>query len=90
MKPEPRVIHPAVAAVFADFDFRHLPPHLQEVSRPFAALADRLVDTLSGADLTVALRQLCEAKDTAVRCAVKAAKAENPMDICHAIKAALG
>jgi hypothetical protein len=86
---EPHVLHPAVASVLADFDFSHLRPELQAVARPFAALAVNLADTLSGADLTVALRQLCEAKDTAVRCAAKAAKAANPLDICARIRESL-
>lgn len=78
-----------VAAAYADFDFRHLPPHLKSVSQPFAVLARRLVETLNGPDLPIALRELCNAKDSAVRCAAKAAKSENPRDVCRAINEAL-
>lgn len=50
------------------FAFGHLPPHLQEVSRPFAEHADRIVATLPrNPERTVALRKLLESKDAAVR-----------------------
>lgn len=50
------------------FSFAHLPPYLQEVSRPFSEMADRIVNTLpSNPERTVALRKLLEAKDAAVR-----------------------
>ena len=50
------------------FAFAHLPAHLQEVSRPFAELADMLVVALPrNPERTVALRKLLEAKDAAVR-----------------------
>lgn len=50
------------------FSYKHLPPHLQEVSAPFCELAARIVDTLpSNPERTVALRKLLEAKDCAVR-----------------------
>ena len=50
------------------FAYEHLPEHLQEVSRPFAALANALVDMLPrNPERTVALRKLLEAKDAAVR-----------------------
>lgn len=50
------------------FGFTHLPPHLQEVSRPFAQHAVRIVNTLPrNPERTVALRKLIEAKDCAVR-----------------------
>ena len=50
------------------FAFAHLPPHLQEVSRPFGELAQKIVDTLPrNPERTVALRKLLEAKDAAVR-----------------------
>ncbi len=49
----------------------HLPPHLQEVSVPFATLAGRIVRTLPpNPERTVALRKLLEAKDAAVRAAL--------------------
>ena len=53
------------------FTFAHLPPHLQEVSRPFAALAAAVVLKLPrNPERTVALRKLLEAKDAAVRALV--------------------
>jgi hypothetical protein len=50
------------------FTFAHLPEHLQETSKPFAVLAQHLIDTLPrNPERTVALRKLLEAKDCAVR-----------------------
>jgi hypothetical protein len=50
------------------FAFDHLPPDLQDVSRPFGELArilDR--DLPSNPEKSTALRKLLEAKDCAVR-----------------------
>lgn len=53
------------------FAHAHLPPHLAEVSRPFAELAERVEKTLPrNPERTVALRKLLEAKDAAVRALV--------------------
>ncbi len=53
------------------FAFAHLPPALQEVSRPFGELAERIVTTLPrNPERTVALRKLLESKDAAVRALV--------------------
>lgn len=53
------------------FTFAHLPPHLQDVSRPFAALAAGVILKLPrNPERTVALRKLLEAKDAAVRALV--------------------
>lgn len=50
------------------FMYDHLPPHLQETSKPFGDLANLIVGTISrGPERTVALRKLLEAKDAAVR-----------------------
>lgn len=50
------------------FQYDHLPPHLQEVSMPFAALATTLCGGIEpGPERTVFLRKLLEAKDAAVR-----------------------
>jgi len=50
------------------FAWAHLPPHLQEASKPFGELAERIVATTdAGPERTVALRKLLEAKDAAVR-----------------------
>lgn len=53
------------------FAYAHLPPHLQEVSRPFGELAEKIVATLPrNPERTVALRKLLESKDAAVRALV--------------------
>ena len=50
------------------FEFAHLPAHLQEISRPFGELGERIVaDLPRNPERTVALRKLLEAKDAAVR-----------------------
>ena len=50
------------------FSWEHLPPHLQDVSKPFGDLAHGLVERLPrNPERTVALRKLLEAKDAAVR-----------------------
>ena len=59
--------HPAVQSVLQFFAFGHLPPHLQEISKPFCELAEKVADGPSNAETTVALRKLLEAKDAAVR-----------------------
>jgi hypothetical protein len=64
-----------VEPILQFFAYSHLPPHLQEVSRPFCELAKSMTDaTNEGAmnlpcnlERTVALRKLLEAKDAAVR-----------------------
>lgn len=76
--PEP-ADEPAISTTLATsgehiaqfFTFAHLPPHLQDVSRPFAALAAGVILTLPrNPERTVALRKLLEAKDAAVRALV--------------------
>lgn len=50
------------------FSWTHLPPRLQQVSKPFGDLAESIVSTLPrNPERTVALRKLLEAKDAAVR-----------------------
>ena len=50
------------------FAYAHLPPHLQEISKPFGELAQQIVDTLpANAERTAGLRKLLEAKDCIVR-----------------------
>ena len=50
------------------FAYAHLPPHLQEVSKPFGDLALQIEMTVpQNPERTVALRKLLEAKDAAVR-----------------------
>lgn len=54
------------------FAYEHLPPHLQERSKPFGELARRIVETLPrNAERSVALRKLLESKDAAVRAALE-------------------
>lgn len=60
------------------FRYEHLPPHLQEVSKPFHDLAVKLVNDLPpSAEATLALRSLWEAKNLAVFAKVEAAEKEN-------------
>lgn len=71
-------IHPAPAEFSAEqlaadpilryFRYLHLPPFLQDASKPFCEIARHVVETLPrNAERTVALRKLLEAKDAAVR-----------------------
>jgi len=52
------------------FKFDHLPPKLQEASKPFCELAEKVEagETRHHAEKATALRKLLEAKDAAVRC----------------------
>lgn len=53
------------------FRFEHLPPKLQEISRPFCDLARKIVsERPMNPERTVCLRKLLEAKDCAVRCEI--------------------
>ena len=49
------------------FVYEHLPPHLQEVSKPFGELAKMILALPRNPERSVALRKLLEAKDAAVR-----------------------
>lgn len=50
------------------FEYKHLKPELQEISKPFGQLAELIVYILpQNPERTVALRKLLEAKDCAVR-----------------------
>jgi hypothetical protein len=49
------------------FSYGHLPPELQEVSRPFHDLAQVIMQLPRNPERTVALRKLMESKDAAVR-----------------------
>ncbi|ENL7978761.1 hypothetical protein AB8I70_001854 [Vibrio cholerae] len=52
------------------FKYQHLPAHLQNVSKPFADLAEKMVSELpENEESHMALRKLLEAKDCAVRAA---------------------
>lgn len=50
------------------FEYKHLPAHLQTISKLFFDLSEQVVALLpAGAERTTALRKLLEAKDCAVR-----------------------
>jgi hypothetical protein len=68
-------MHPATEALLAFFTYDHLPENLKRVSKPFCDLAYTLVEDFEqeGAELTVGLRKLLEAKDCAVRAALAVA-----------------
>lgn len=64
---------PAVQDAFASLAYDHLPPHLQAVSKPFHDLGEQLLANLPDhRQLVFALDKLVEAKDCAVRVAVRA------------------
>ena len=63
-------MNPVIEHVLQFFDYDHLPLHLQEVSKPFKALAETIASASSNPETTVALRKLLEAKDAAVRAVV--------------------
>jgi hypothetical protein len=62
--------HPAVEALLKFFTYDHLPAPLQEISKPFCELAERIAGGPQNAETTTALRKLLEAKDCAVRAAL--------------------
>lgn len=50
------------------FQYEHLPPHLQAVSKPFCDLAFQIANTYpANPERTAGLRKLLEAKDCIVR-----------------------
>jgi hypothetical protein len=64
--------HPGVTHFEKLFEFDHLPPRLQAVSRPFRLFVAEVLDELpaDGPELSAGLRKLVEAKDCFVRHAV--------------------
>lgn len=53
------------------FSYSHLPPAMQEVSKPFCELAHAVAEKLPrNAERSTALRKILEAKDAAVRAAI--------------------
>lgn len=57
--------------IFTFFEYRHLPEHLQKVSKRFYEVAEWLVLELPrNAERTAALRKQLESKDCAVRAAL--------------------
>jgi hypothetical protein len=64
-------MHPSTAALLRYFDYEHLPPRLQAISKPVGDLARNMVAVLpEGPELTTGLRKLLEAKDCLVRAAL--------------------
>jgi hypothetical protein len=70
-------LHPAVADLLRYFEYDHLPPHLQEISRPIHDLAHDMAARLSGPQLTHGLFDLIRAKDCFVRAAIPATTTES-------------
>jgi hypothetical protein len=68
--------HPGTEHLLSLFEYGHLPPHLQGVSKQIADAAAFLTGLLGdGPELTAGLRKLVEAKDCFVRQAVIDARA---------------
>ena len=66
-------------AILKYFAYTHLPPHLQEISKPFCELANTMADTLPQcAETSAGLRKLLEAKDCAVRAALDMLREDDP------------
>lgn len=72
-------MHPSIPALLQFFKYDHLPPDLQEISKPFHDLAHYLADRLGpaeeigrGAQFNRSLQKLLESKDAAVRAALRA------------------
>lgn len=59
--------HPSIIELLSFFECDHLPPAQREVVQPFRELAYKVMHQSEGAELTVCLRKLLEAKDCAVR-----------------------
>lgn len=63
--------HPGTTGLLRFFEYKHLPEHLQPISRECAELAETMVASLAdGLELTTGLRKLLEAKDCFVRAAL--------------------
>lgn len=57
-----------MSTIMKYFEYAHLPPHLQEVSKPIGDLAHQMNDQLpDGPEKSAGLRKLLEAKDCLVR-----------------------
>lgn len=61
--------HPSVSSITKFFDYAHLPESLQDVSKHFHDLAERLLVVVDKdtPEVTAGLRKLLEAKDCFVR-----------------------
>lgn len=65
--------HPGVRDALQWLTFSHLPPALQDYSRPFYQTAVELIVTIwtDSPELTTSLNKLIEAKDSGVRAGIK-------------------
>lgn len=65
------VVTKPVTPIMRYFKYAHLPQALQDISKPFGELAEKMDETLpDGAEKSAGLRKLLEAKDCAVRAAL--------------------
>lgn len=63
--------HPSTVGIARFFEWEHLPPYLQAISRPCGEMAEQMIQALpDGPELTAGLRKLLEAKDCFVRAAL--------------------
>jgi hypothetical protein len=69
-------LHPAVVDLLRYFEYGHLPPHLQAISRPFHNLAHDMAERLTGPQVRDGLFDLLRSKDCMVRAALPGAEAE--------------
>lgn len=67
-----------VADLLASFTYDHLPPRLQEISRPYAEHAQRLAELPLNWHTLIALQRLLESKDAAVRAALETMQRPDP------------
>jgi hypothetical protein len=66
--PDTKPATPTGEPILQFFEYKHLPPHLAQISSRFAEMALAIVGELPrNPERTVALRKLLEAKDCAVR-----------------------
>lgn len=66
---------PLSSPIMRFFEYAHLPPHLQTVSKPIGDVAKLFDESLpDGAEKSAGLRKLLEAKDCLVRAALPAPK----------------
>jgi hypothetical protein len=63
-------MHNATKGLMQFFTYAHLPPHLQETSKLFAELAEKVARGPENPETTAALRLLLQAKDAAVRAVI--------------------
>lgn len=74
--------HSAPDRMLKHFRFEHLPPFLQEVSKPFGELARQMIEIMPmSAERTAMLRKLVEAKDCAVRAYLEAREERKAMGL---------